>query len=66
MSSEQRPDRTSRLAGARAVRRAADRHYLAVVAAEARRLASQLRPSPRSGASPNLTINKHAPPHQAS
>lgn len=30
-------------------RRASDRHYLAVVAAEARRLASQLRPPARTG-----------------
>jgi hypothetical protein len=30
-------------------RRASDRHYLAVVAAEARRLASQLRPPTRTG-----------------
>jgi hypothetical protein len=48
-----RPDRTSPPAGVESLlagasrlgaRRAADRHYLAVVAAEARRLARQLRP----------------------
>lgn len=53
-----RPDRTSPPAGGesrpagesrRGARRAADRHYLAVVAAEARRLARQLRP-PNTGA----------------
>jgi hypothetical protein len=54
-----RPDRTSPLAGwesrpagksRRGARRAADRHYVAVVAAEARRLARQLRPPNAGGA----------------
>jgi hypothetical protein len=66
MSSERRPDRAPALAGARGMRRAADRHYLAVVAAEARRLGRQLRPSPPSGIPPNpTTIGKHAPPQGA-
>jgi hypothetical protein len=34
----------------RGARRAAERHYLAVVAAEARRLAGQLRPAATGGA----------------
>jgi hypothetical protein len=65
MPSERRADRPT-------VRRAADRHYLAVVAAEARRLGRELRPDKRdrgtSGprmAGPKIadpTIVKHSRP----
>jgi hypothetical protein len=65
MSSEQRPDRAPRPASRRAVQRAADRHYLAVVAAEARRLGRQLRPSPPSATTTNPTLGKHSPPQGA-
>jgi hypothetical protein len=60
MSFEQRADRTPRLSSRRAVQRAADRHYLAVVAAEARRLGRQLRPSQPSPATTNPTLGKPA------
>jgi hypothetical protein len=59
MSFEQRADRTPKLSSRRAVQRAADRHYLAVVAAEARRLGRQLRPSPPSATTTNPTLGKH-------
>ena len=65
MSSEQRPDLTPRLSSRRAVQRAADRHYLAVVAAEARRLGRQLRPSPRGATTANPALGKHTPPQRA-
>ena len=60
MSFEQRPDGPPKLSGRRAVQRAADRHYLAVVAAEARRLGRQLRPSPPSATATNPRLGKHA------
>ena len=60
MSSEQRPGRAPRPASERAERRAADRHYLAVVAAEARRLGRQLRPSPPSATTADRTLGKRA------
>jgi hypothetical protein len=60
MSFEQRPDGAPKLSRRRAVQRAADRHYLAVVAAEARRLGRQLRPSPPTGATTSPTLGKHA------
>lgn len=65
MSSEQRPDRAPRLSSRRAVQRAADRHYLAVVAAEARRLGRQLRPSPQGAATVKPSVGKHSPPQAA-
>jgi hypothetical protein len=65
MSSEQRPDRAARPAGKRAVPRAADRHYLAVVAAEARRLGRQLRPSPPRATTANPALRKASPPRGA-
>jgi hypothetical protein len=65
MSSEQRPDRASRPASKRAMTRAADRHYLAVVAAEARRLGRQLRPSPPGATTANPTLGKHSSPQGA-
>lgn len=65
MSSEQRPDRASRPASKRAVPRAADRHYLAVVAAEARRLGRQLRPSPPGATAANPALGKASPPRGA-
>ena len=65
MSFEQRPDRAPKLSSRRAVQRAADRHYLAVVAAEARRLGRQLRQSPPRATSTNPTLGKHSPPQEA-
>jgi hypothetical protein len=59
MSFEQRANRAPSLSSKRAVQRAADRHYLAVVAAEARRLGRQLRPSPPSPTTTNPTLGKH-------
>lgn len=64
MSFEQRPDGAPKLSSRRAVQRAADRHYLAVVAEEARRLGRQLRQSP-PGTSTNPTLGKHSPPQGA-
>lgn len=53
-----RPREVAKQIGPRArragARRAADRHYVAVVAAEARRLARQLRPSAPAGSPSTL------------
>ena len=65
MSSERRPDGARKLSSRRAVQRAADRHYLAVVAAEARRLGRQLRPSPPSPTTADPALGKHSPPQGA-
>jgi hypothetical protein len=65
MSSEQRPDRASSPASERAATRAADRHYLAVVAAEARRLGRQLRPSASGATTARPALGKHSPPQGA-
>ena len=60
MPFEQRPDGAPKLSRRRAVQRAADRHYLTVVAAEARRLGRQLRPSRPTATPTNPTLGKHA------
>jgi hypothetical protein len=65
MSFDQRPDGAPKLSSRRAVQRAADRHYLAVVAAEARRLGRQLRKSPPSATTSNPSLGKHSPPQGA-
>src|SRR5437763_12383282 len=63
--SEQRPlDPSGAEGGARparrTARRAADRHYLAVVAAEARRLARQLRPQRPAQTGARVTLTSEA------
>jgi hypothetical protein len=55
MPSERRRDRPT-------LRRAADRHYLAVVAAEARRLGRELRPAASSRRPAGPTIGKGSRP----
>jgi hypothetical protein len=64
MSSERRPDRSPPRADARPARRVANRHYLALVAAEARRLGRQLRTSPSTGGADHPTIGGYATPQR--